>query len=173
MRHPALLLALLLTLLAPDALAQRFSPSPARYGVGFDVTGAIPGQDLIPKGIAIGLRGRAALPINADVSLAGDVGLAAHLWDGRDQTRWVLNPQTSLIVTLPSSPDRRNTRYVLGGFGAYLPFSGGSGGPTVHLGIGQAIPLNDTSVYMEFDPSLLVGDGETTVVIAARAGVIF
>ncbi len=172
MRTLAATFALLALFLTPDATAQRFAPSPARYGVGFDVTSAIPGQELIPKGIAVGLRGRAALPINADVSVAAELGIAAHLWDGANSTQYVLNPQTSLIVTLPAR-EGGAIRYVLGGFGGYLPFSGGKGGPSIHLGIGQAIPLNDTSLYAEFDPSLLIGGDETTVVIALRGGVIF
>ena len=158
--------------LAAPAGAQSFGSAPPRIGVGFDVTGAIPGQDLIPDGVAIGLRVRAALPVNADLSLAASVGLAAHLWDGRADARYVMNPQTSLIVTLPGRGP--NVRYVLGGFGGFIPLDGnGGGGPTLHAGIGTAIPLNDTSLYLEVDPSLLIGTNETTLVLSGRVGVIF
>ena len=54
-----------------------------------------------------------------------------------------------------------------------MPLEGSGGGPTLHLGVGTAIPLRDTSLYAEFDPSLIVGRDETTVALAARVGVIF
>ncbi len=144
--------------------------SPPRIGVGFDAVGAFPGQSLLPEGIALGIRGRAALPVNADLSVAADLGLLANLFSGSSGARYMLNPQTSVIVTLPGG---RNLRYLIGGFGGFIPLEGGGGGPTLHLGVGTAIPLRDTSLYAEIDPSLLVGKDETTVAIAARVGVIF
>jgi hypothetical protein len=175
-----LLLVLLAVVLAAPAFAQRPSSrtsraslAPPRVGVGFDVWGAPAGQSLIPEGVAVGLRTRVALPINADLSAAASIGLGAHLWEGSANARWVANPQTSLIVTLPTRYGRSLT-YVLGGFGAYLPLDNrGGGAPTLHAGIGTAIPLNDTSFYLELNPSLLIGRQETTGVLAARAGVIF
>jgi len=177
-----LLLLLLVVALAAPVFAQRRPSSrtssrtalaPPRVGVGFDVWGAPSGQTLIPDGVAVGLRTRVALPINADLSGAASVGLGAHLWEGSDNARWVANPQTSLIVTLPARRGRSLT-YVLGGFGAYLPLDNrGGGAPTLHAGVGTAIPLNDTSFFVEVNPSLLIGRQETTGVIAARAGIIF
>ena len=174
-----LLLLLLVVALAAPASAQRRPSSrtaalaPPRVGVGFDVWGAPAGQNLIPEGVAVGLRTRVALPINADLSGAASVGLGAHLWEGSDNARWVANPQTSLIVTLPSRRGRSLT-YVLGGFGAYLPLDNrGGGAPTLHVGVGTAVPLNDTSFFVELNPSLLIGRQETTGVVAARAGIIF
>ncbi len=161
---------LLVLLLTPAALAQRDGSIEPRYGVGFDVTTAIYGQDVIPDGPSLGLRGRVALPLNADVSVAGSLGLGAHLFEGADDARYVLNPQVSVIVTLPS---RRSARYVLGGFGGFLPLSGGGGGPSLHLGYGWAIPLTETSLYAEIDPSLVIGEREAVPVIALRTGVIF
>lgn len=177
-----LLLVLLVVALAAPAFAQRRPTSrtssraalaPPRIGVGFDMWSALPGQDLIPEGVAVGLRTRVALPINADLSAAASVGLGAHLWQGSANARWVANPQTSLIVTLPAR-GRRSHTYILGGFGAYLPLDNrGGGAPTLHAGIGTAIPLNDTSFYVELNPSLLIGRQETSGVLAARAGIIF
>ncbi len=179
-----LLLVLLVVTLAAPAFAQRRPSSrtssraalaPPRVGVGFDMWGAPSGQDLIPEGVAVGLRTRVALPINADLSAAASVGLGAHLWEGSANARWVANPQTSLIVTLPAR-GRRSHTYVLGGFGAYLPLDSRPtqrGAPTIHAGIGTAIPLNDTSFYVELNPSLLIGRQETSGVLAARAGIIF
>ena len=159
-----------LVALSAPAAAQSPALAPPRIGAAFETWGALPNQGLIPEGVAVGLRLRAALPVNADLSVAGDLGVAAHLWDGAANARWVANPQTSLIVTLPS---RGSVRYVFGGFGAFLPLDGGGGAPSLHIGAGTAIPLNDTSVFFEVNPSLLVGENETTAVLAARAGVIF
>ncbi len=165
-RLAAVLLAVLLATAAPA----RAQASPPRLGFGFDAVGAFPGQSLLPEGLALGIRGRAALPVNADLSVAADLGLLANLFSGSSGARYMLNPQTSVIVTLPGG---RNLRYLLGGFGGFIPLEGGGGGPTLHLGVGTAIPLRDTSLYAELDPSLLVGKDATTVAIAARVGVIF
>lgn len=168
-RFPAIA-SLLSVLAAGPAAAQSYALAPPRIGAGFEVYGALPNQTVLPEGVAVGLRLRAALPVNADLSVAGSLGVAAHLWDGAANARWVLNPQTSLIVTLPS---RGSVRYAFGGFGGFLPLDGGGGAPSLHLGAGTAIPLNDTSLFFEVNPSLLVGESETTAVVAARAGVIF
>ena len=164
-----LILALSVVLTAAAADAQRGSVAP-RYGAGFDVATAVLGQDVIPDGPSIGIRGRVAIPVNADLSVAGSLGLGAHLFGGSDDTRYVLNPQVSVIVMLPSDG---SARYVLGGFGGFLPFSGGGGGPSLHLGYGIAIPLTDTSLYAEVDPSLVIGDTKAVPVLAVRTGVIF
>ena len=138
-------LALLTLALAASASAQ----SPPRVGFGFDVITALYGQDLIPDGPALGVRGRVALPVNADVSVAASLGVGAHLFSGSSDARYVLNPQTSVIVTLPRSG---SARYVLGGFGGVIPFSDGGGGPTIHLGYGWALPLRETSFFAEVQP---------------------
>ena len=153
-----------------SASAQGLGDAPPRIGAGFDVTSALWSQDLIPNGPSLGVRGRVALPVNADISVAASLGIGAHLFEGSSDARFVLNPQTSLIVTLPG---QTTARYVLGGFGGFIPFGEGGGGPTIHGGMGWAIPLNETSVYAEIDPSLLIGESETVVVLAVRGGVIF
>lgn len=161
------LLALSLLLAASASHAQT---APPRVGAGFEVTSAFLSQDLIPDGPALGVRGRVALPVNRDVSVAGDLGLGAHIFEGSSEARYVLNPQVSLIVTLPGD---RSARYFLGGFGGFVPFNEGSGGPSLHAGMGWAIPLSETSLFVEVDPSLIVGEDETTPVLAVRGGVIF
>lgn len=162
------LAVLALALLTTAAHAQ--GTAPPRFGASFDLAIPVLGQDLIPDGPSIGVRGRAALPLNADVSVAGSLGIGAHLFEGRDQARYVLNPQASIIVTLPGEG---TARYILGGFGGFVPFDSGSGGPTLHLGYGWAFPLNETSFFVEGNPSLLIGQDKTDVVLAARAGIIF
>lgn len=166
----ALLPALLLVFLAAPAGAQSAGNAPPRIGGGLEVSSAILSQDLVPDGAAIGLRGRVALPVNADVSVAASVGVSTHLFDGRNDADTVLNPQVSAIVTLPGGSA---ARYVLGGLGGFVPFSGGGGGPSLHVGYGVAIPLYESSLFFEINPSLIIGEEETTPVLALRGGVIF
>jgi len=145
--------------------------TPPRYGVAFDFAYPLLGDALLPDGLSIGLRGRGALPINADLSVAASLGVGAHLFADSEPTRYVLNPQASLIVMLPG--ESANVRYVLGGFGGFVPLSGGQGGPAIHGGYGMAFPLRQTSLFIEGNPSLIIGEGDTGIVLAARAGVIF
>ncbi|WP_412067724.1 hypothetical protein [Rubrivirga sp. IMCC43871] len=165
-----LVLAAAVLLGSVPALAQRFGDAPPRIGVGFDVATAITNQSLIPDGPSIGLRARAALPVNADLSLAASLGVGAHLFEGAGEARYVANPQASIIVTLPG---RGAARYLMGGFGGMVPLSGGGGGLTLHAGYGWAIPLTETSLFVEVNPSLVIGERETTPVLAVRTGVIF
>ncbi|MEM1117727.1 MAG: hypothetical protein AAF845_16500 [Bacteroidota bacterium] len=162
--------ALLAAFVMSAASVQAQGTSPPRFGGGFDVTMALLGQDLIPDGPSVGIRGRAALPLNRDVSVAGDLGVSAHLFEGASQARFVANPQASVIVTLPGGG---TARYILAGFGGFVPFNEGAGGPTLHIGYGWAFPLNETSFFTEINPSLLIGSDKTDVVLAARAGIIF
>lgn len=158
----ALLVLLAALVAALPAVAQT---SPARIGAGIDaVIVPVRAGDVDP-GVGLGVRGRVALPINADLSAAASAGLSANLAGNAELTA---TPQVSLIVTLA---DRR--KYLLGGFGGFVPLSGGGGGATIHAGIGTAVPLSETSLYFELNPALVVGSSETTVVIPARVGVIF
>jgi len=166
-------LALLLALAAPGAAAQAYQP---RFGAGFDVMGGLPGQDVVPEGLGIGVRGRISVPVNRDVSLAGDLGFAGFVLGGRDDAGYVFNPQLSVILSFPR---RETVRYLLGGFGGFIVSGDGDGftepegGPAIHLGLGWAFPLNETSLFIELNPSLVVGSEEATVVLPLRAGVIF
>ena len=54
-----------------------------------------------------------------------------------------------------------------------MPLDAGGGGPALHVGMGGATPLNDSSLFFEVVPSLVVGRSETTAVFSARAGIIF
>lgn len=166
----ALRLALLAALLAPAAAAQRYYDSPPRVGAGFDLYSAVTSQRAIPDGPGLGVRVRVALPVNADVSVAGSLGIGAHVFEGSSETSYLLNPMASVIVTLPG---RGAARYVLGGVGGFLPLSDGGGGPALHAGYGWAIPLSETSLYAEVNPSLVVAEDEAVPVLAVRGGVIF
>jgi hypothetical protein len=170
-----LALGLLLPLaLAPSgASAQRYQP---RVGAGFEALVAFPGQDILPEGLGVGVRTRVSVPVNRDLSVAGSVGFAGFVLGGQDEASYVFNPQLSAILSFPR---RETVRYLLGGFGGYVPLGGGDGfddpdgGPALHLGLGWAFPLSETSMFVEVVPALVVGADETTVVLPARVGVIF
>lgn len=168
-----LALVLLAALGRPDAAAQPYTP---RVGAGFETLVTLPGQDVMPEGLGIGARTRVSIPVNRDLSVAGSVGLAGFVLGGQDDASYVVNPQLSAILTIPG---RGSVRYLVGGFGGFLPFGGTDGfadpegGPELHLGLGWAFPLSETSMFVEIVPALLVGEAETTVVLPARIGVIF
>ncbi len=169
-----LLISALATLVLLPTLASAQGPRP-RFGAGFDLVATPPGQDVVPEGLGIGIRTRAAIPVNADLSFAAGVGVIGFVLSGQDEARYLLNPQVSGILTLPRA---RWAGYLLGGFGGMIvlsndPISPLDGGFTIHAGIGWALPLNETSLYIEIDPSLIIGENSTTVALPLRAGVIF
>lgn len=168
MKHlalPALLLVLLLT--APDASAQRRASAP-RFGLGANLMLST------ADGLGLGFRGRASAPVNADLSLAADLGFTAFVLEGRRNGSYVFDPQASAIITLPSSGSQ--LAYILAGVGAYIPTGNedeGKSGPTLHAGIGWVRQLNETSLYYEIDPALVVGETAVYIAIPVRLGVIF
>jgi len=171
MRLPILALAALV-FVPTLASAQSLQP---RFGAGFDAVLAPPGQDVVPEGFGIGLRTRVAIPVNVDLSVAAGVGIIGFVLSGQDEARYLLNPQVSGILTLPRA---RWAGYFLGGFGGMIPLSNDpiiplDGGFTIHAGIGWVRPLSETSLYVEINPSLVIGENATTVVLPARVGVIF
>lgn len=165
-------LALLLCLSAASASAQSGGLNP-RFGVGFDALLSVLGGDVLDDGFGLGVRGRASFPINADFSVAVGAGFAGFLLGGRDDAAYLFNPQVSGILTLPRSPNW--ARYLIGGFGGYVPLgdSDSEGGPALHLGLGWVRPLQETSLYVEIDPALIIGETRAALVIPARIGVIF
>ncbi|MEM1044151.1 MAG: hypothetical protein AAGI91_16200 [Bacteroidota bacterium] len=163
--------ALFFCLFAASALAQGgLSP---RYGVGFDALLSVASGEVVEDGFGLGVRGRVSFPVNADFSFAVGAGLAGFLLGGRDDATYLFNPQLSGVLTLPRSP--RWARYLIGGFGGYFPLgsSDKEGGPSLHLGLGWAQPLNETSLYIELDPAIVIGETRTAFIAAARVGVIF
>jgi hypothetical protein len=157
----------------PAAHAQRYQP---RFGTGFEALLALPEQDIVPEGLGLGIRGRVSVPVNLDLSVAADVGFSGFVLGGQDDATYVFNPQLGIILSFSR---RESVRYLLGGFGGFIPLGEGdgfdepSGGPALHLGLGWAFPLNETSLFLEVNPSLIVGSEEATVVLPARVGVIF
>ena len=163
---------LFFALIASSASAQRGGLNP-RFGAGFDALLAVAGGDVLDDGFGIGIRGRASFPINSDFSVGVGAGLAGFLLGGRDDANYLFNPQVSGILTLPRSPQW--ARYLIGGFGGYFPLgdSQAEGGPALHLGLGWVRPLQETSLYFEIDPALVIGETRTALIVPARVGVIF
>jgi hypothetical protein len=147
---------------SPPAAAQ---VEEARIGVGLNTMVST------ADGLGIGIRGRASVPVNADVSAAADLGLTGFVLNGRRNADYILDPQFSAIVMLPISPTEAN--YVLFGLGAYLSVGGDSGGgPTVHLGLGRVRALQESSFYYEINPALMIGQDHVHLMIPLRIGII-
>jgi hypothetical protein len=146
-----------------DARAQ---DEPLRIGLGLDAVLQS------SEGLGIGFRTRISRPINWDVSIAFDFGLTGFLLGGTDEATYVFDPQVSVIVTFP---DLNRATYLLGGFGVYAPFGSGShadGGPMLHVGIGRAVPLRESTFYYEVDPAFIIRESSLGVSIPFRVGVI-
>ncbi len=134
------------------------------------------------QGLGLGFRVRGAWPMNEDLSLAAGMAVTGFVLGGLDDADYLLDPQISLIVTIGSpQPDRAT--YVLGGFGAYLPFGDGhhkpgeghqdARGPTIHAGMGWVRGLYSTRLFYEIDPALVIGEAGIDLVFPFRLGVIF
>ncbi len=137
-----------------------------RFGLGFNSMASS------ADGLGVGVRGRASIPVNADVSAAGDLGLTGFVLKGRRNADYILDPQLSAIIMLPTSQTRAN--YVLFGVGGYLPVGGDDGGgPTIHLGFGRVRALQESSFFYEINPALVVGRERVDVAVPLRVGIIF
>lgn len=155
------LLLLLAALFPRTALGQDRNP---RYGIGFSVLAAE--QD----GVGLGLRGRAAFPLNSNLSLAADIGITGFIFGGRDDAEYAFDPQLSFIVTLPG---RDRAPYVMAGVGAYVSTGDAEGGPFFHFGIGRAQLLGETSVFYEIDPAIVIEQNGVNFNLPLRFGIIF
>lgn len=146
-----------------DATAQ----NQPRLGVGFNTL--ISTED----GFGPGVRFRVSSPINRDLSIALGSAFTGYILGGRDEASYALDPQISLIVTRTDTPTQGT--YFMGGFGAYLPIQTeeSTSAPTIHLGAGRVWLLQDTSLYAEFNPSLVIGEDATSGLFSLRFGVIF
>lgn len=140
----------------------------SRFGVGLQVLGTT-----VDNNVGPGLRARVSTPINRDVSLAVGSGVTGYILRGRDDAAFALDPQLSAIVSFSTA--RAENVYVLGGGGVYVPFGDTTtdSGPVFHLGIGRAWLLEESSLFFEFNPGLLVGKESTTLTLPIRVGVIF
>lgn len=162
-----ILLPLLVLCLAHPAAAQDLNP---RIGLGVESQLTVASNAKIGPGF----RTRISAPVNSDLSIAGDIGVATFILEGRDEASYAFTPQASLIVTLPAQGMK--APYLLFGVGAYLPFSSGEGiaeGPVLHAGYGRVHVLNETTLFYEVDPGLIIGAESVALSLPLRVGVIF
>lgn len=160
-----LIVLLLTVMLRPDgAAAQEWTPR-----VGLGVNGMVSTAD----GIGLGFRGRVSAPVNADVSLALDAGFTGFLLGGRRDASYVFEPQFSVIVNIPRTAQELS--YLLFGVGAYAPIgeSSSSSGPTIHFGYGRVRVLQETSLFYEINPALIIAESRVDLAIPVRVGIIF
>lgn len=157
------LLGILGLLLAAPAQGQSL-----RYGTGLQVMGSTAVASVSP-----GFHFRTTLPITQDLSVGGGLGLAGFVFEGQTNAVYTLDPEVSLIVTIPS-PSRSAT-YLLGGGGYHVPFGNDppSSGPSFHLGLGRIWALQDTTIFLEFAPALYVRESSAAGLFPLRGGVIF
>lgn len=136
------------------------------YGLG---VGAMANTD---DGLGFGLRGRVSTPVNADLSFAGDFGVTGFFLEGRQGASIAFDPQVSAIVTIPGE---NVAMYFLAGFGGYLSTGGDGGelsGPTLHVGIGGAKPLNEGTFFYELNPTIVIKRNSLGLSLPLRIGVI-
>lgn len=170
MKRLVLLLGVLTVLAGPLSAQDRS----ARLGVGMDLFLGPPDNEATTDGMGIGFRSRVSVPLTYEVSLGVGAGVSGSLYRGRDEAAFTFNPQASLIVTFPQRDDRTWWPYVLAGGGGFIPLRGEApGGPSIHGGIGWTRLLEDTSVYVEFNPSLVIASASSAGLFAVRGGVIF
>ncbi len=162
-RFMACLFALLVleAVFPPTATGQAMNP---RFGVGFSVVASTTDD------VGLGLRARAALPLNANLSLGGDLGVTGFLFNGRDEAEYAIDPQFSFIVTLPGYDQ---APYVMAGVGAYVSTSGSEGGPLFHFGVGRAQLIGEASIFYEIDPAIVIESNEVEFIFPIRFGLIF
>lgn len=160
----ALLVALLGALCIPTTAHAQEQP---RVGLGFNTL--ISTED----GFGPGVRLRVSSPVNRDLSVAIGSGFTGYVLGGRDEAAYAVDPQVSLIVTRTDTPTQGT--YFMGGAGAYLPINteDSNAAPTIHLGMGRVWLLQDTSLFAEFDPALVIGESAAAGLFSFRFGVIF
>ena len=156
----------------PHACAQDAAPDAAplkspRYGMSINALYST------PQGVGMGIRGRASMPINADISTALDLGFTGFVLEGWRGADYLFEPQISLIITPP--PERLRAGYIFLGMGGYLPLAGNrdTSGPTIHIGLGRAHGFGESAVFYEINPALIIGSEKLGFLLPVRLGIIF
>lgn len=161
-----LLLVVQTALMSPSEATAQTSP---RLGLGFN--SMLSSAD----GLGVGFRGRAAAPVNRDLSIGIDVGFTGFVLGGRRNADYIFDPQLSAIINLPQREDRAG--YILFGLGGYIPVGSRAenqqNGPTIHVGLGWVRALQETSLFYEVNPALIIGERSVDIAIPLRLGVIF
>ncbi len=149
---------------APQDAAPVRSP---RYGMSLNALYST------SQGVGLGIRGRASMPINADISTALDFGFTGFVLEGWRGADYLFEPQISLIVTPP--PTRLRAGYIFLGMGGYLPLAGNkdTSGPTIHIGFGRAHGFGESAVFYEINPALIIGSEKLGFLLPVRLGIIF
>jgi len=138
-----------------------------RWGAGFQISGHT------SEGVGLGLRGRVAIPVKSDLSVAFGTAVVGHVFKGRDDAVYVMDPQFSVIVTLPGE---RRVPYFMAGMGAYLPLSesaSSDAAPFFHAGFGWVWSLQESTLFLEFNPALSIEKSSIAGIFPLRAGLIF
>ena len=167
LRNSLRIVVLLLIFSMGSSVSSSAQLTNSRFGLGFNTLLSA------DNGLGMGFRGRISTPINADLSFGLDAGITGFILGGRGDATWVIDPQVSLIVTLPGV---ERAPYFLFGLGAMLdPSDSGDTltGPTLHGGIGWVKPLRESVLFYELNPALVIGREKVSASIPFRIGVIF
>ena len=159
------ILILIASLALPDRAEAQLDRT--RYGLGFNTLLST------DSGLGFGFLGRASAPVNNDLSFAGDIGFTGFILKGREDATYLFEPQFSVIITLPG---RAVAPYILGGIGAQVALSNRSNtesGPTLHIGIGWVRPLEESTLFYEINPALVIGRDDVNLALPFRLGIIF
>ncbi len=157
-----------LLLLAAVAVAPVHAQTDPRYGASFQLLGSTADDN-----VGTGLRFRVSVPINRDVSFAVGSSLTGFIFEGQDEADFAIDPQASLIVNVPQGGEEG--LYFFGGVGAYVPLgdSPAESGPVFHFGGGKVWLLQESSLFLEFNPGFIIADESTELLVPIRIGVIF
>lgn len=140
-----------------------------RFGLGLNT------QLALPDGLGIGAHGRVSAPVNADLSIMLDLAGTGFIFQGRKNATYILTPQMGVVVNI-NQQRYRDPIYLIAGFGGYLPVNSprsDQGGPTFHVGIGSVLSLQETSLYYEVNPALIVAEDKVGISLPFRMGIIF
>jgi len=136
----------------------------------------------VVESVGPGLHVRTSFPMNEDLSLALGTTLTGFLFEGQARTGYAVDPELTLIVTMPDPSN--SSIYFLGGAGGHFPIGENryknrdgdmdvTAGPTFHLGLGKVWQLGATSLYVELSPTLFFRRERTAVLLPLRGGIIF
>ncbi len=130
-------------------------------------------EEITEGKFGVGLRGRVGFGLNEDLALGMGLGVSSFIFDGSNNAEFIFNPQLSLIIALPGY-DR--FPYVLGGIGGVLRTGGELSSRSFfafHLGYGIAIPLSESTFFIESNPSFAIQSEKVSLLFPFRVGVIF
>lgn len=129
----------------------------------------------IENSVGPGLHFDGKLPLVAGLSAVGGAGLSAFILEGRSDGTYSFTPEVGLNYVMPSRSKGATT--IFGGGGYHVPFGTGAsisqGGPTIHLGTGRIRTLQESTLFVNLSPTLVIRRETTSYLIALRTGVVF